>query len=127
VYKKSNDGKVFAMPILERLRNQFTLLRRSNDPSLLLQAMLDFSQFLPAQSNFMLTKAYASPSGTVTVVDKALEIVDRYHDRILELEQSVLIQPKMKTVRESMLHLSSTVVSSLLAFTDASQSAYSWW
>ena len=36
------------------------------------------------------------------VVDKALEIVDHYQDRILELEQSILIQPKMKTVRESM-------------------------
>ena len=45
VYKKSDDGKVLATPILLRLRNQYTLLRRSNDPSLLLQAILDFSQF----------------------------------------------------------------------------------
>jgi len=75
LYKKCSDGKVFATPIFERLRSQSTLLRKSNDPSLLLHAMLDL------------------------IVDKALEIVDRYQDQILELEQSVLLQPKMKIVR----------------------------
>ena len=34
------------------------------------------------------------------VVDKVLEVVDRYHDRILRLERSVLLRPKMTTVRE---------------------------
>jgi hypothetical protein len=58
----------------------------------------------------------------VAVVDKAIEIVDRYHDRILELEQAVLIQPKMKTVRESMvLH----IFLSLLVLADAQLSARS--
>src|ERR1700733_6928678 len=60
LYKKSSDGKVFATPILERLRNQFTLLRKSNDPSLLLQAMLDLSRFLPALSYFILPTGASS-------------------------------------------------------------------
>ena len=46
----------------------------------------------------------------LAVVDKALEIVDRYQDRILELEQSALLQPKMKTVRECTFYLSGTVI-----------------
>ena len=41
IYKKAADG-LFAAPILRRLRSMHTLLRRSNDPSLLLQAILDF-------------------------------------------------------------------------------------
>lgn len=35
-----------------------------------------------------------------TVVDKGLEVVDRYHDRILKLERQTLIHAKMTIVRE---------------------------
>jgi hypothetical protein len=44
IYKKAVDGHVFAAPILRRLRSMHTLLRRSSDPSLLLQAILDFGE-----------------------------------------------------------------------------------
>jgi len=119
LYKKSSDGKVLATPIFERLRNQSTLLRKSNDPSLLLHAMLDLSRFLPALSYFIF------PTLFNTVVDKALEIVDRYQDQILELEQSVLLQPKMKTVRACAFYLSGTVILLFSGLLKCLQSAYS--
>jgi hypothetical protein len=32
-------------------------------------------------------------------VDNALEVVDRYHDKILKLEREILLKPKINTVR----------------------------
>lgn len=34
------------------------------------------------------------------VVDKAMDVVDKYHEKILALERQVLIRPKMTTVRQ---------------------------
>lgn len=76
------------------------LMRRSNDPSLLLQGILDYGECVAREILYYFAKRY------YTVVDKALEVVDRYHDRILRLERSILISPKMTAVRESEHNLS---------------------
>ncbi|EJC98797.1 uncharacterized protein FOMMEDRAFT_149129 [Fomitiporia mediterranea MF3/22] len=65
----------FTGPITARLRQRDTGLRATADPSLLVQSLLDL------------------------VVDQALEVVDKYQDKILKLEHDILIKPKMKTVR----------------------------
>ncbi|KAF9235159.1 hypothetical protein BU15DRAFT_65132 [Melanogaster broomeanus] len=64
----------FAGPIMARLRQPDTGLRTSADASLLVQSILDL------------------------VVDSALEVVDAFHEKLLELEHDVLIKPNMKTV-----------------------------
>ncbi|EIW87267.1 hypothetical protein CONPUDRAFT_116452 [Coniophora puteana RWD-64-598 SS2] len=69
----------FTEPIQARLRQQDSFLRRSADPSLLVQSLLDI------------------------VVDSALEVVDAYHEKILELEHDVLLKPDMKVVQR--LHI----------------------
>ncbi|EJF56330.1 hypothetical protein DICSQDRAFT_71711 [Dichomitus squalens LYAD-421 SS1] len=66
-------------PIAERLRQRDTVLRTSADPALLVQSLLDL------------------------VVDQALEVVEEYQGRILEIEEQVLLKPSMKTVRR--LHI----------------------
>lgn len=66
----------FGDPIYNRLRTTSTILRASADPSLLLEALLDL------------------------VVDRALDIVDRYHENILSCERSILLSPKMNAVRQ---------------------------
>ncbi|KIJ66521.1 hypothetical protein HYDPIDRAFT_86366 [Hydnomerulius pinastri MD-312] len=69
----------FAGPIMARLRQPDTGLRTSADPSLLVQSLLDL------------------------VVDSALEVVDAFHEKILELEHDVLLKPNMKVVQR--LHI----------------------
>ncbi|KAG2140989.1 hypothetical protein DEU56DRAFT_278126 [Suillus clintonianus] len=69
----------FAGPIMARLRQPDTVLRASADPSLLVQSLLDL------------------------VVDSALEVVDSFHEKILQLEYDVLMKPDMKVV--SRLHI----------------------
>ncbi|KZT67335.1 hypothetical protein DAEQUDRAFT_767243 [Daedalea quercina L-15889] len=64
----------FMAPIRERLRQFDTGLRKSADPSLLVQSLIDL------------------------IVDQALEVVEEYQVKILKLEQDVLMRPKMKTV-----------------------------
>ncbi|TBU21452.1 hypothetical protein BD311DRAFT_734402 [Dichomitus squalens] len=66
-------------PIAERLRQRDTVVRTSADPALLVQSLLDL------------------------VVDQALEVVEEYQGRILEIEEQVLLKPSMKTVRR--LHI----------------------
>lgn len=69
----------FTGPIMARLRQPDTGLRASADPSLLVQSLLDL------------------------VVDSALEVVDAFHEKILQLEYDVLMKPNMKVV--SRLHI----------------------
>ncbi|KAG8815197.1 hypothetical protein FRC19_001187 [Serendipita sp. 401] len=68
----------FGDPIYRRLQTPNTILRASADPSLLIEALLDL------------------------VVDRALDIVDRFHENILACERSILLKPKMNTVRQRM-------------------------
>ncbi|KAG2035687.1 hypothetical protein BDR03DRAFT_922661 [Suillus americanus] len=69
----------FTGPIMARLRQPDTGLRASADPSLLVQSLLDL------------------------IVDSALEVVDAFHEKILQLEYDVLMKPDMKVV--SRLHI----------------------
>ncbi|KLO20173.1 hypothetical protein SCHPADRAFT_33235 [Schizopora paradoxa] len=69
------DDSDFTAPIVARLRQRDTGLRATADPSMLVQSLLDL------------------------IVDKALEVVDEYQQKILKLEHQVLIRPNMKTVR----------------------------
>ncbi|CAE6402509.1 unnamed protein product [Rhizoctonia solani] len=71
----------FGAPIHERLRLRDTLLRSSGDASLLLQSLIDL------------------------IVDEAVKITDKYHRRILKMERDILLNPKMRTVRD--LHIAS--------------------
>ncbi|KAG6330165.1 hypothetical protein ID866_8925 [Astraeus odoratus] len=64
----------FAEPIMARLHQADTGLRTSADPSLLVQGLLDL------------------------VVDSAFEMVDAFHEKILQLEHDVLLRPSMKAV-----------------------------
>lgn len=64
----------FAEPIMARLRQPETGLRTSVDASLLVQSLLDL------------------------VVDSAFEVVDAFHEKVLQLEHDVLLKPSMKTV-----------------------------
>jgi Mg2+ and Co2+ transporter CorA len=59
---------------MARLRQPDTGLRASADPSLLVQSLLDL------------------------IVDSALEVVDAFHEKILQLEYDVLMKPNMKVV-----------------------------
>ncbi|KAG1747602.1 hypothetical protein EDB19DRAFT_1685600 [Suillus lakei] len=69
----------FTGPIMARVRQTDTGLRASADPSLLVQSLLDL------------------------IVDSALEVVDAFHEKLLQLEYDVLIKPDMKVV--SRLHI----------------------
>jgi len=72
ISKESNLD--FMAPIRERLRQADTGLRKTADPSLLVQSLIDL------------------------IVDQALEVVEEYQGKILKIERDVLIRPKMKTV-----------------------------
>ncbi|KAJ7045078.1 hypothetical protein C8F04DRAFT_1067632 [Mycena alexandri] len=67
------------LPITERLRRADTILRSSADPSMLLQSFLGL------------------------VVDKAVQVIDAYHDQITKIEHQILLKPKPTTVRK--LHI----------------------
>ncbi|KZT39500.1 hypothetical protein SISSUDRAFT_1020114 [Sistotremastrum suecicum HHB10207 ss-3] len=66
-------------PIVARLQQQETVLRRTAEASLLVYGLLDL------------------------IVDKALEVMDAYHQRIMKLEKDVLLRPSMAVVRH--LHI----------------------
>ncbi|TFL06266.1 hypothetical protein BDV98DRAFT_499232 [Pterulicium gracile] len=72
----------FTAPIAARLQQRDTLLRRSADPSMLLQSILDL------------------------IVDQAMEVVAAYHDKIKKFEKQVLLKRKMATVTN--LHILSS-------------------
>lgn len=38
-----------------------------------------------------------------SVVDRALQVVDAYHDKINKFERDVLVRPKVKTIRHCTL------------------------
>ncbi|KAJ1308495.1 hypothetical protein OPQ81_004199 [Rhizoctonia solani] len=65
----------FGASVANRLRVRDTVLRSSGDASLLLEGLLDL------------------------VVDDAVEVVDKYHEVILKMERSILLQPNTKAVR----------------------------
>ncbi|KAF7294214.1 hypothetical protein HMN09_01149800 [Mycena chlorophos] len=66
-------------PISERLRRADGILRSSADPSMLVQSLL------------------------ALVVDKAVQVIDSYHNQISDIEREILIKPKPTTVRK--LHI----------------------
>lgn len=74
----------FGDPIYNRLRTPNTVLRASADPSMLLEALLDL------------------------VVDRALDIVDRFHENILTVEKSILLRPKMRAVTQRKYSMATT-------------------
>ncbi|KAJ7068833.1 hypothetical protein C8F01DRAFT_1365103 [Mycena amicta] len=67
------------MPISERLRRADTILRTSVDPSMLVQSLISL------------------------IVDKAVQVIDSYHDQISDIERQILLKPKPTTVRK--LHI----------------------
>lgn len=67
------------LPISDRLRRADTILRSSADPSMLIQSFLGL------------------------IVDKAVQVIDAYHDQISKIEHQILIKPKPSTVRK--LHI----------------------
>ncbi|KAJ3563082.1 hypothetical protein NP233_g9173 [Leucocoprinus birnbaumii] len=69
----------FTAPIAHRLRQTDTVLRQSPDPSILVHALLDL------------------------IVDRALQVIDAYHDKIDKFESDILIKPKVKTIKH--LHI----------------------
>ena len=84
----------FGDPIYRRLRQRDGILRSTGDPSLLLQALLDLGEF---------TKDRTWESGDSLVpqivVDRAIDIVDRFHESILKMEREILLHPKMTSIR----------------------------
>ncbi|PCH34323.1 hypothetical protein WOLCODRAFT_135642 [Wolfiporia cocos MD-104 SS10] len=74
-----NNNVNLTAPITERLRQRHTGLRSTADPSLLVQSLLDL------------------------MVDSALEVVEEYQGKILQIEQEILLKPSMRTVRR--LHI----------------------
>lgn len=77
IHTKSNLE--FTSPISHRLRQPDTVLRKSPDPSILIHALLDL------------------------IVDRALQVIDAYHDKINKFERDILLKPKVKTIRH--LHI----------------------
>jgi len=77
--------RAFGNQIYHRLRHADTVLRKDPDGSLLLQALLDL------------------------IVDQAIQVVDKYSDKIYETETQVLLKPNMNIVRT--LHILSADLS----------------
>ncbi|KAF8983972.1 hypothetical protein BDQ17DRAFT_750646 [Cyathus striatus] len=65
----------FSAPISNRLRQMDTVLRTSADGSLLVHALIDL------------------------VVDRAMQVIEEYHQKINKFEGRILLRPSMKTVR----------------------------
>ncbi|CAG8660557.1 14081_t:CDS:2, partial [Acaulospora colombiana] len=79
VAAEQRSGTPVYNPILARIEHSKTILRTSQDASLLMEAVID------------------------AIVDLALPIIDSYQQQIAELEGELLIQPKMDYMRE--LHM----------------------
>ncbi|KAI6120937.1 hypothetical protein EDD16DRAFT_809478 [Pisolithus croceorrhizus] len=73
------DYVSFAEPIMARLQEPDTGVRTSADASLLVQSLLDL------------------------VVDSAFDVVDAFHEKVLELEHDILLKPSIKAI--SRLHI----------------------
>lgn len=70
-----SGDRAFGNPIYQRLRHPDSVLRRDPDASLLIHALLDL------------------------IVDQALQVVDKYSDKINDMETSILLKPNMDVVR----------------------------
>ncbi|KAJ6513781.1 hypothetical protein C8R47DRAFT_1091816 [Mycena vitilis] len=69
----------FTEPVTERMHRHDSVLRTSEDPAMLVEALLDL------------------------IVDRILEVMDQYQDKIHQLEHDILMKPGMSTVRS--LHI----------------------
>ncbi|KAJ7684765.1 hypothetical protein DFH06DRAFT_1156563 [Mycena polygramma] len=69
----------FTEPVTERMHRHDSVLRTSEDPAMLVEALLDL------------------------IVDRILEVMDQYQDKIHQLEHDILMKPDMSTVRS--LHI----------------------
>ncbi|KAJ6547185.1 hypothetical protein B0H19DRAFT_954439 [Mycena capillaripes] len=69
----------FTEPVTERMHQPDSLLRTSEDPAILVEALLDL------------------------IVDRILEVMDEYQYKIHQLEHDILLKPGMTTVRS--LHI----------------------
>ncbi|KAJ7929342.1 magnesium transporter [Mycena leptocephala] len=69
----------FTEPVAERMQQHDSVLRTSEDPAILVEALLDL------------------------IVDRILEVMDEYQDKIHQLEHDILLKPGMSTVRS--LHI----------------------
>jgi Mg2+ and Co2+ transporter CorA len=65
----------FGDPVYQRLRHVDTVLRKDPEASLLMQGLLDL------------------------IVDQAVQVVDKYGDKINERETQVLLKPNMNLVQ----------------------------
>ena len=85
----------FTQPITDRLRQRDTGLRTTADASLLVESLIDLGMStIPLHDRTRCKHAL--------VVDRALQVVEEYHSKILKLEQAVLLKPSMKHVRRCM-------------------------
>ncbi|KAK7023838.1 cora-like protein [Favolaschia claudopus] len=69
----------FTEPVTERIQQHESVIRTSQDPAILVEALLDL------------------------IVDRILEVMDEYQDKIHQLEHDILMKPSMSTVRS--LHI----------------------
>ncbi|KAJ7849060.1 hypothetical protein B0H14DRAFT_3086036 [Mycena olivaceomarginata] len=69
----------FTDPVTERINQHDSVIRTSEDPAILVEALLDL------------------------IVDRILEVMDEYQDKIHQLEHDILMKPGMSTVRS--LHI----------------------
>lgn len=85
---------IYTSPIAARLVHRDTVLRLTADPALLVQSLLDLSAFLfhclPSCDTYV----------SALVADSALQVVEEYHGKLLKLEHSILMKPKMSTVKD---------------------------
>ncbi|KAG6872489.1 hypothetical protein C0995_009351 [Termitomyces sp. Mi166 len=82
----------FTAPVRERLLHPESVLRTSEDASLLVEGLLDLGK-----SGRQFFSKYP------LVVDRALEIMDEYQDKIHQVEHDVLLKPGLDTLRS--LHI----------------------
>ncbi|KAF7359434.1 CorA-like protein [Mycena sanguinolenta] len=69
----------FTEPVTERMHQHDSVIRTSEDPAILFESLLDL------------------------IVDRILEVMDQYQDKIHQLEHDILMKPGMSTVRS--LHI----------------------
>lgn len=85
----------FTFPIAERLHRADSILRVSEDASLLVESLLDLGE-----CGLDLYASYDPLTPTpLTVVDRVLEVIDEYQVKISQLEHDVLLHPVMRSVR----------------------------
>jgi hypothetical protein len=88
----------FTSPIIHRLRQPDTVLRKSPDASILVHGLLDLSTY-----NQVFLSSLGENLHGPSVVDRALQVVDAYHTKINKFERDILIAPQVKTMRSCTL------------------------